>query len=231
MTASDVRAGTWAPCGPPFSSYEASDRGQVRSVDRIDSIGRRRKGEIMAPRLSANGYVRVNTTDDDGVKRTMSVHVLVLLAHVGERPADKPITRHLNDDKTDNRWPENICYGTRPENEADKERARIAAERDASATAWLETYLREAGGTAFGSDLLPAAEAAGFPPGVIYRVRQLLGVTSVQVSVWGYGDALSSVTERDVQFGTRETEVTNEATPALSRFAAVASRLRTRWDT
>jgi hypothetical protein len=192
-----TEAGTWAPVGPPYSSYEASDRGQVRSVDRIDTIGRRRAGALMAPRLSTRGYVQVNVTDDDGRKCTMSAHVLVLLAHAGERPADKPITRHLNDDKTDNRWPENICYGTRAENEADKERARVTAERDAAAAAWLGAYLREAGGKALGADLLPAAEAAGFPAGVIYRVRQLLGVTSVQVSVWGFSDALSSVTVRE----------------------------------
>jgi hypothetical protein len=191
----DRHGETWRNI-PGYPGYQASDQGRIRSVDRIVR-GREYGGMVLATRISQKGYVLVNIRDDEGRMRTCSVHVLVLLAHAGERPADKPITRHLNDDKTDNRWPENICYGTRPENEADKERARAAAERDTAAAEWLGTYLREAGGTAFGSDLLPAAEAAGFPPGVIYRVRQLLGVTSVQVSVWGYGDALSSVTERD----------------------------------
>jgi hypothetical protein len=195
MTASDVQAGTWAPVGPPYSSYEAWSGGAVRSVDRTVK-GRRYKSTVLAERPSSRGYPQVNVVDDDGIVRTVAVHVLVMLAHEGQRPADKPITRHLNDDKTDNRWPENICYGTREENEADKERARVTAERDAAAAAWLRAYLREAGGTALGADLLPAAEAAGFPAGVIYRVRQLLGVTSVQVSVWGFSDALSPMTGR-----------------------------------
>ena len=192
MTASDVQAGTWAPV-PGFTGYEAWDRGAVRSVDGRVVKGRTYKGQVLATRRNNKGYVIVNLTDDDCCKQTRTVHSLVLLAFAGERPADKPITRHLNDIKTDNRWPENICYGTRAENEADKERARVTAERDAAAAAWLGAYLREAGGTALGADLLPAAEAAGFPAGVIYRVRQLLGVTSVQVSVWGFGDALSQV--------------------------------------
>jgi hypothetical protein len=31
-------------------------------------------------------------------------------------------TRHLNDDSTDNRWPENLVWGTHPENCEDRDR-------------------------------------------------------------------------------------------------------------
>jgi hypothetical protein len=115
MTASDVQAGTWAPVGPPFSSYEAThgipgvERARVRSVDRIDSIGRRRQGAELtqsrdsraAPRV---GYWRVNVTDDDGRKRPGTyVHTLVMLAYEGPCPPGKQV-RHFDDDPDHNWW-------------------------------------------------------------------------------------------------------------------------------
>jgi hypothetical protein len=47
------------------------------------------------------------------------VHLLVLEAFAGPCPAGQE-GRHLNDVKTDCRWPENLAYGTRKENFADR---------------------------------------------------------------------------------------------------------------
>jgi hypothetical protein len=118
MTASDVHVETWKPI-PGFGSYEAGDRGHIRSVDRVLADGRRRKGVVLKTRVSNRGYVLVNLRDDGGVVRTCTVHTLQLLAFAGPCPPGQE-TRHLNDVPTDNFWPENICYGTPAENAADK---------------------------------------------------------------------------------------------------------------
>lgn len=49
------------------------------------------------------------------------VHHLILETFEGPRPPGKE-TRHLNDIRSDNRWPENLCWGTRSENMADRVR-------------------------------------------------------------------------------------------------------------
>jgi hypothetical protein len=48
--------------------------------------------------------------------KMVRVHILVLEAFAGPRQPGQE-ARHLNDIKTDNRWPENLCWGT--ENQAD----------------------------------------------------------------------------------------------------------------
>jgi hypothetical protein len=203
---------------PGYTGYQASGHGRIRSVDRTVN-GRQYGGMVLASRLSNKGYALVNVRADDGPIRTCSVHVLVLLAFEGPRPADKPITRHLNDDKADNRWPENICYGTRPENEADKERARVTAERDGAAAEWLTAYLNREGGSAAADDIIPAAAAAGFSAYVLYRARLLINVVSAQVTVWGYGHILSPATESEagnVRIGNSGTGGATVESPALN---------------
>jgi hypothetical protein len=116
----------WKPL-PGARNYQASHRGYVRSVDRsVD--GRDYKGVVLKPRLGNKVregdtvYLLVDVRRDDGSKWTGTVHGFVLLAHVGE-PGPGQETRHGPGGPLDNRWPENICYGTKRENEADKPRA------------------------------------------------------------------------------------------------------------
>jgi hypothetical protein len=141
MTASDVQAGTWAPCGPPFTSYEASDGqpdgfARVRSVDRTLAGGRRCKGQRIAQSLSTRGYPKVTIRDDDGNRVTIEVHALVMMAHEpGPRPPGAQV-RHWNDESTDNRWapggeaailaggPGNLVYGDAKQQWDDKLRNR-----------------------------------------------------------------------------------------------------------
>lgn len=69
--------------------------------------------------LEKNGYVRVGLKSQDKIERR-SVHTLVLAAFVGPRPPGKD-TRHWNNVRHDNRL-ENLLYGTKVENMADKKR-------------------------------------------------------------------------------------------------------------
>lgn len=131
-----VAGGKPAPDNPPEGPewklipgtqfYQASHRGHVRSVDRsVD--GRDYKGVVLKPRLGNKVregdtvYLLVDVRRDDGSKWTGTVHGFVLLAHAGPPGPDEE-TRHGPGGPLDNRWPENIRYGTKEENEADKPR-------------------------------------------------------------------------------------------------------------
>ena len=103
----------WRPI-PGHPMYEVSDQGNVRSWHR-PSGGQPR---VLSPVTTPTGYrvARLMTPDR---RAPVFVHRLVLLAFVGPVPEGKPITRHLNGVKTDNRL-ENLRYGTHSENELDK---------------------------------------------------------------------------------------------------------------
>jgi hypothetical protein len=137
MTASDVRAGTWAPVGPPYSSYEATPgrpgvRGEIRSVDRTVK-GRRYKSVTLAQRKPGK-YWQVNAVSDDGKVQTVAVHTLIMLAHEGPCPPGKQV-RHFDDDPDHNWWAPggeaacrrgegNLVYGTPRDQWDDKLRNR-----------------------------------------------------------------------------------------------------------
>jgi hypothetical protein len=140
----------WKPV-PGFSSYEASldsawrldgdtfvlVSGGVRSIDRDLPDGRHRKGQLIKPRPSKNGYLLINMTDDDGVKRTCTLHSVVLAAHAGECPAGQE-SRHWDDNPLNNRWRPgateaesvaaggNLFYGTKRDQYDDKIRNGMA---------------------------------------------------------------------------------------------------------
>ncbi len=134
MTDSDTRPEKWKPV-PGWSAYEASDcsvwqragdgklaqvTGGIRSVDRM-SGARRLKGQPIRARILANsgGYAAVDLTDDTGTRRTMLVHRVILAAH--DRPCPPGMeTLHSERGPLWNRYPEDIRWGTKPENAADK---------------------------------------------------------------------------------------------------------------
>src|SRR5215468_1391435 len=85
MTDSDVKTETWKPI-PGARYYEASDLGNIRSVDRTirsanHPMGRFYEGRVLKLRSDPDGYLRVNYTDDDRVRHhNESVARLVLMA-------------------------------------------------------------------------------------------------------------------------------------------------------
>ena len=117
MTDSDTQTETWKPI-PGYPNYEVSDCGRVRSIPR-EEHGRTYRGVVLSTRESNSGYVLVNLRDAEGERQTRTVHTLMLTAFVGPCPPGQE-SRHLNDISTDNRWPENLVWGTKKENAADK---------------------------------------------------------------------------------------------------------------
>jgi hypothetical protein len=94
--------------------HQVSSLGRVRVLPG-GRIGQRIASGIELRKLSyCNGYMTIRQR-----KRLLRVHHLVLNAFVGPCPPGYEC-RHLNDDRSDNRWPENIVWGTRVENQGDR---------------------------------------------------------------------------------------------------------------
>ena len=104
-------------------SYQVSDAGNIRSVDRDiiqlnrfgEKITRHLKGQIFRPRRCQSGHVTVVLGRARG---SQHIHKVVMLAFVGEKAPGLEI-RHLNGNPADNRL-ENLAYGSRSENLIDK---------------------------------------------------------------------------------------------------------------
>lgn len=98
-------------------SYEVSDLGRVRSLDRITDRGRRWRGRMMTPYPMRNGYLIV-TLWRQGKQRTWLVHRLVLSAFVG-LPAEGDEGLHRDGDQTNNTLA-NLAWGTHSDNQFDQ---------------------------------------------------------------------------------------------------------------
>ena len=108
-------------------SYQVSDMGRVRSVDRCVKAKastrtrahtRISKGVLLNPgRNTKYGHVTVSL----GRRNSINVHRLVMLAFVGPCPENKEVL-HGNCDATDNRIV-NLSYGTRSDNNIDSSKA------------------------------------------------------------------------------------------------------------
>lgn len=113
----------WLPI-PSFPGYEASDQGNIRSVNRIvickDGRRRRYKGVVLKPGIT-NGYRYV-------VLRRKSIRVanLVLVTHVGPKPFPRALGRHLDDNGLDDRL-SNLAWGSHADNWRDAVRNGTAA--------------------------------------------------------------------------------------------------------
>lgn len=111
---------TWRP-HPTFTSYEVSDQGQVRSIERTvrqrnDRV-RTFPARLLKPTADDFGYLRV-TCSSGGIDTKVRVHVLVCEAFHGPRPPGDSQVRHLNGNHLDNRA-SNLQWGTRSENVRD----------------------------------------------------------------------------------------------------------------
>lgn len=109
----------WLPVAGYEGLYEVSDLGRVRSVARMAVGVNRRVPERILTSSWRGRYLAVSM--HSGLRqKNNSVHLLVLAAFVGPRPEDQE-GRHLDGDRSNNRLP-NLAWGTKLENEADKDR-------------------------------------------------------------------------------------------------------------
>jgi len=104
----------WADVAGYSGSYQVSSLGRVRSVERVDSDGNRRRGQHMIPYRKANGYVAV-TLWSCGKGKERYVHRLVAAAFI-DNPNDLPQVNHKDGD-TANNAVENLEWVTNAENQ------------------------------------------------------------------------------------------------------------------
>lgn len=111
----------WRPVTGWEDRYEVSDRGNVRSVDRTETMsdGRTstRSGRTKRTVTTPAGHLKVGLCKGGKVYHRY-VHRLVLEAFVSVRP-DNAECRHLDGDPANN-VVENLAWGTKSENERDK---------------------------------------------------------------------------------------------------------------
>ena len=116
----------WKPIPGYEGIYEASSLGRVRSVDRelIQKNNKggvslfRRKGRVLAQRLSRDGYFRVNLSKDDEIT-THQVHNLICLAFYGTPRNGRDQAAHNDGTRTHNVL-SNLRWASPSENMQDK---------------------------------------------------------------------------------------------------------------
>ena len=119
---------SWLPIPDYGGAYEASERGQIRSLARTVDWGRHGRTKYQQRELkqfrSKNGYLCVKLSLRSA-SRTEYVHELVLRTFLGARPAiqERSEIRHLDGDKSNN-YLSNLLYGTSRENSLDYQKHR-----------------------------------------------------------------------------------------------------------
>lgn len=106
----------WRPI-PEYPMYEVSELGIVRSLDRLDSLGRRIKGRELKQHPTGPAKYLTVTLFHKPKSKSMKVHLAVLEAFVGPRPAGHD-GLHGDDDRANNRV-SNLRWGTKSENSYD----------------------------------------------------------------------------------------------------------------
>lgn len=107
----------WLPVPGWEGSYEVSDHGRVRSVDRVTINGSRWKGRVLKPAPHRSGHQRVVLISGK-VRKNRFVHELVLLAFVGPRPIPEMDSCHGDGNPMNNRLG-NLRWDTKRNNQLD----------------------------------------------------------------------------------------------------------------
>lgn len=108
----------WLPVAGHEGRYEVSDRGRVRSLARVNRMGRRVPGRIRRCYRDARGYLTLDLWKDNEKQRAY-VHRLVCESFNGPQPSEAEfLVRHLDDNPANND-PANLAWGTPQDNTDD----------------------------------------------------------------------------------------------------------------
>lgn len=122
---------TWKDIPGYLGVYQVSDKGRVRSLDRVRVLSngreRRLKGKVLTPSTGLKGYQRVILYTPGGSEKTMLVHRAVLLSFEGESSAGS-LVLHGDGDPRNNEL-SNLRWGTHSDNMHD----RVSHGRDPNA--------------------------------------------------------------------------------------------------
>lgn len=140
-----MSAERWRPIKGCEGSYEVSDAGRVRSLDRVVN-GRVRYGRVLKQRPIKHGGYLVVSISIDGKSSPKYVSRLVAQAFV-PKPNLLPDVRHLNGDILDNRA-ENLAWAERNVNDAEnwsERRSRPVVRSDGATFPSATAAAREVG--------------------------------------------------------------------------------------
>ena len=103
----------WRPIKGYEGLYEVSNLGRVKSLERYDTLGRKKKERILRGRCNKHGYLSVNLYKN-GIEKDFFIHRLVAEAFI-PNSNNLPEVDHINTIKDDNRV-ENLRWATIKEN-------------------------------------------------------------------------------------------------------------------
>lgn len=157
----------WKPIAGYEGSYEVSNFGRVRSLDRM-LLGRDGREELHHGRLLKlqtlwNGYLQVDLALPGQKRKHRPVHQLVAEAFLGPRPKKHDVM-HIDGNRTNNRA-ENLCYGTRAHN------LHQTYEYGKMKKLTREDVLRVFARIENGESNSEIAKSFGVSPSAIYRIR------------------------------------------------------------
>lgn len=106
---------------PNYEGYQVSNLGRVKSLERIDALGHKRKEKILKTARDRYGYYLISLCKNS-IQKFYLVHRLVWIAFNGTIPEGLQVN-HINEIKSDNRLSnlnlmtakENLNYGSRNE--------------------------------------------------------------------------------------------------------------------
>ena len=115
--------------------YAVSNCGRVKSLERLDSLGRRVNEKILSPSKDGNGYLYVNFYRN-GERKMYKVHRLVLMTFNPVDNIDNLQVNHIDENKTNNHlsnleWvtcKENCNHGTRNKRVSEANRGHIVSD-------------------------------------------------------------------------------------------------------
>ena len=117
----DISPERWLPVVGFEGRYEVSDRGRVRSLNRlVRTTGgmRTHRGRILSTlKRDGDGYIQHSLCDGPNHRRAAKTHTLVLEAFVGPRGRGQ-VTRHLDGDVLNNQL-SNLAWDSQAENVRD----------------------------------------------------------------------------------------------------------------
>ena len=98
---------------PEYEGYQVSNFGRIKSLERIDALGRRVKERILKPQITCDGYYLIGLYKNS-IQKFYYIHRLVWEAFNGTIPENMQVN-HINEIKTDNSL-ENLNLMTCKEN-------------------------------------------------------------------------------------------------------------------
>jgi len=145
----------------PNNDYMAGSDGQIYSNFKYKGFGKKIYVDWYPLRSypDKKGWYRHITLSHENVRITKSVHRLVCMAFHGMPPFPSAQVRHL-DSNNQNSKPENLCWGTRAENWADRNTNKQRNEGEENSNSKLSDFERSALRWAINKGLCSQRQAA-----------------------------------------------------------------------